>query len=189
LFFVMSLRSRAASARGRRCGATVSTPADELRGLNMAAVWGVVAFIVAVFGLGVQPWDALERALANHGPNEEEKTLIAFVAGYTLPLTGGVAVLTFAWLSGAARNVTPQTALVVGALTLIGAGLVAKELGLGLLPSTEFKPVNGPIYVALPGDVLQAYFNSYGFPLMICSVAIGAASAVQVERWAHAAAA
>lgn len=149
----------------------------------MPVIWTAAWVLVAIFAVGVEPWDALMQALANGGVNDEGYSVLAFVAGYTLPLTAAIGGLTLAWLLGAAEAHNSASVLTVVGLVLWGAGFAAAELGLGLLPSAAFQPVSGPPWVALPVNALQAYFASYGFPLMICSLAIGVAGAMQIAHW------
>jgi hypothetical protein len=110
---------------------------------------------------------------------------MAFVAGYTLPLTAAIGGLTFAGLLGAAKGQDPRIVVGVAGAVLWAAGIAAAVLGLGLLPSTAFQPVSGPLWYWLPATAVQAYSASYGFPLMICSLVIGVATAMQIERWLH----
>ncbi|HEX7300281.1 MAG TPA: hypothetical protein VF257_14890 [Solirubrobacteraceae bacterium] len=151
--------------------------------VNMTIVWSVVAFIVLVFGGFATPWQTISDLLENSGPSEEQQSVIAFVAGYTLPLTGATLVLVYAGLAGWFDDIDgPYVALICGAV-LIGAGLVAQYLGLGLLPRYSYDNLTGPPYIRVPLFALQGYFNTYGWALMLCSGAIGSACAVQLHKW------
>jgi hypothetical protein len=151
----------------------------------MGWIWTAAWALLAVLLLGVEPWDALRGALASNGPTDEQKSVMAFVAGYTFPLTLAFFGLTLAWLLGAAKDADVWAVGISVAGALWAAGALAAYIGLGLLPSSHFTPVSGPAYIALPADALQAYYNSYGLPLMVCSLALGVAGAIQIERWIH----
>jgi hypothetical protein len=183
-----SAKARAEDTPRARPGSTVPedrvpTPADGIRAIGMAWIWAFVWIVLAVALFGAEPWDAVRNALEASGPTDEQKSVMAFVAGYTFPLTLAFFGLTLAWLLGKARDAGPWAIGLTIFGALVGSGALAAELGLGLLPSSEFKPVSGPAYIALPADALQAYANSYGLPLMVSALALGMAGAVQVERW------
>ena len=57
--------------------------------------------------------------------------------------------------------------------------------GLGKIPDyeNEFWYVSGLIYMKPLIFVLGAYFNTYGFTLMLCSLAIGCAAAMHVYKF------
>jgi hypothetical protein len=161
------------------------TPADEFRSWSMSVVWGVVFFIVVVACGVFTPWDALQQLLLNQGVGDEGASLLAFVAGYTLPLTLGTGVVAFLFLLGAHRGSGPGVVAGTVAGILGGAGLLARALGLGLLPDyTGVTGVGAGVWKFLT-MVLQAYFNAYGWALAVSASAIGVASAMQVERWIH----
>jgi hypothetical protein len=150
----------------------------------MKWVWAAVFFVVVVFGGFMTPWQALQHLLQSRGAvGEEDASLIGFVAGYTLPLTAGVAVAAYLLLRGAFESWQgPYVALAVAGI-LAAAGLIAAYLGLGLLPDYEYRLPSGPPYVSIPLWVLQGYFNTYGWSLMICAAAIGLATALHVDAW------
>jgi hypothetical protein len=169
-------------------GAPLRQPtADASSGgdVNMTVVWSAVAFIVLVFGGFATPWDTLSELLQNRGPSEEQQSVMAFVAGYTLPLTVATLGLVYGGLAGWFEDVEPHVAAVIVGVVLIGAGLAAASLGLGLLPNYSLAQVSGPPYIAIPLFALQGYFNAYGWALMLCSLALGAASALQLHRWSR----
>jgi hypothetical protein len=154
-----------------------ATPADDLRWINMAWVWPSVFVIVTLVGGLMSPWDAIRRGM-NFG--EQEGLLIAFVAGYTLPLTVGTAVVAFLAL-GRYLPEGKWTAL-VPILILALAGALSAHFGLGLAPSYH-RWVSAPLPWSLLLTVLEGYFNSYGWALMICGVVIGCAAGLQLDRW------
>jgi hypothetical protein len=151
----------------------------------MGVIWALASVIVLVFGLGADPWDAARDALKNQGASEDSKSVMAYVAGYTLPFTAAMTGLTLAWLLGAAKGKGPWAVGGVITLALWGSAVAAADLGLGLLPSSAFEPVNGPWFIAFPADAFRSYGASYGGPLMVCSLAISVAAAIQFERWTH----
>jgi hypothetical protein len=106
------------------------------------------------------------------------------VAGYTLPLTAGVALASVLFLRGAFATMEhPGMRLLWVAGILFAAGLMAAYFGLGLLPAYEYRLPSGPPYISIPLWVLQGYFNTYGWTLMICACAIGIAIALHVDAW------
>jgi hypothetical protein len=161
------------------------TPADEFRSWSMGAVWGAVFFIVVVACRIFTPWDALQQLLENQGVGEEGKSLLAFVAGYTFPLTLGTGVLTFLFLRGAFRHASLGGAAIAVGVILGAAGLLARALGLGLLPDYSGVTGVGGGPFRLLTLVLGAYLNAYGWALALSAAAIGFASGMQVERWMH----
>lgn len=156
----------------------------------MKWVWGGVLAIVLLFGAGLTEWEVLRRLLDSGGTVDEEgASLIAFIAGYTLPLTAGAAFAALLFLRGAFASMEhPAGPLLIIAGILFCAGLLAAYFGLGLLPEYEYKLPSGPPYVSIPLWVLQGYFNTYGWTLMICAFAIGIAIALHIDAWyrAHA---
>lgn len=171
------------------------TLADELRPIGMTPIWVVTFFVVAILGGFFTPWETIERLIASRGVGEEEAALLAFIAGYTLPLTVGFGVIAFVALTGVANNFHPGVVAFGAALILLLSGRVAGELGLGLLPDYERLPYTAKLargpkpWPAQAGifllATLEGYFNTYGWPLMICALFIGGAGAIQVERWFH----
>ncbi len=151
----------------------------------MKWVWMVVFLLVAIFGYGVTPWDAVRALLENQGISDEDAQLIAFVAGFTLPLTVGSGVCVYLFLQGTFRSWHPVGVGFAVAGILFGSGGVAAQLGLGLLPSyaNNLPDAGGHPVARLLGWVVQGYFNTYGWPLMVCSLAIGVACALQVHAW------
>jgi hypothetical protein len=144
-------------------------------------LWIGAFIIVAIFGYGLTPWQVIESLMAEQGMGTGQQELMAFAAGYTLPLTVGFGVITYIALSGQAPHGPEKFA--GAALILAACGWAAGELGLGLPPDYTGARGTGPAYVYLPMLVLSAYFNSYGFGLMLSALALGVASAVQFDRW------
>jgi hypothetical protein len=162
---------------------TPLTPADELRSINMRWIW-IGTFLVVVFILRVlDPVQAVEFLLMNQGIGDAGARAIAFVAGFTLPLSVGFFVIWFIVLRGLHRGHSGITQAIGAAAILFVSGLFAKELGLGLLPVYPGRVVSGPPWITIPLYVLTGYLTSYGIELFICALAIGAAAALQVERW------
>lgn len=159
------------------------TPASDTNEVNMTIVWSIVAFVVVVIGGFATPWDTIATLLENAGPSDEQQTILAFVAGYTLPLTIATGGLVYAALEGWFDDVVWPWHLVIGGGVLFVAGIAAQVFGLGALPQYAHDFPGGPPYVSLPLWVVQGYFNSYGGALMISSVAIGTGSALQLRDW------
>lgn len=159
------------------------TAGESSRSLNMAWIWAAVLFVVAVVNGLLTPWDAIKTIIQDQGVGDEGAGLIAFAAGYTLPLTAGTVLLTYLGLRGAHRERSGPTVLIfVGAVFLV-AGLLSSTLGLGLAPDLSIRPRSAPPYVSLPLWALEAYFNRYGWPLMITGLVIGGAFGLQLYRW------
>jgi hypothetical protein len=157
-------------------------PADGIRTIPMGWIWASVFVVVAVFGLAITPWDAIGSLIQSEGVGENEASLIGFVAGYTAPLTAGLAFLAWLYVSGTARGMSGQIAgLTIGGV-LFATGLASAYLGLGQLPNYDARVPSGPPWVSIPEWVLQGYVNSYGWSLTIASAAIAVGLAIQVER-------
>lgn len=164
-----------------------NTPADELRSIPTKWMWVAVFFVIAVCNGLLTPWDSIRYLLEHKGLGDDGNSLIAFVAGYTLPLSVGFGVIVFLKLTGAESGISFPSQLFAAAVILYIAGEVARSLGLGLLPNYGVRPsVSVPGYARPLLIVLEAYFNTYGWPLMFSALAIGSASGIQVERWLHA---
>lgn len=161
------------------------TPADEFRTVSMSWIWIGVFAVVAVFGGFLTPWETITALLQSGGVGEKEATLIGFVAGYTLPLTVGLAVLIWIYVSGVGRGMNPQAAGLIIAGVLIATGAASAYFGLGQLPVYGAYHASGPPWVSIPAYVLQGYVNSYGWSLTIASAAIAIGLAFHVERWAY----
>jgi hypothetical protein len=160
------------------------TPADELRSVSMGAVWGVAFVVVVIFCGLLTPWDALLYLLANQGVGDEGAWILAFVAGYTLPLTFGTALIAFLFLRGFFRGHGLMSVVLTTAVVLAGSGWLAQALGLEMLPD-----YSGVTWAAeyglwgLLGLVLGAYVNGYGWALAVSATVIGFACGMHVERW------
>lgn len=162
-----------------------SALADELRGIGMGWIWSVALFVVFVFGGLLTPWEAVQYLLISQGVSEEGFWLLGFVIGYTLPLTVGFGLIALWILTGAGSEVNPWLQLGGATLILWLAGEVSRILGLGLPPGYRLWGGTGPIYLRPLTIVLKAYFNTYGWSLMICALVLGFVVAVQIERWWH----
>jgi hypothetical protein len=121
--------------------------------------------------------------LENQGVGDEGSSILAFIAGYTLPLTCGTAVIAFLFLRGFYRGHGPMPVVATVAVILASSGWLAQALGLGLLPDYSGVTGAGPGPWRLLTLVLEAYLNSYGWALAISATAIGFASGMHVERW------
>ncbi len=160
--------------------------ADEFRSIGMGWIWAITFFIVVVFGGILTPWEAIEHLIVNQGASEEGANLLAFVAGYTLPLTAGFSIIAFLVLTGIHKQFHYGVQLVGAAVILWLAGEAARSFGLGLLPDyTGWVRISGNPYLRPLLIVLNAYFITYGWALMVCALATGCAIAFQVERWLH----
>jgi hypothetical protein len=152
-----------------------SNLADELRPIKMGWIWGITSVIVFVFwGIHAQS-GVLQQLQITDNVNY-------FVAGYTLPLTVGFGVIAFLVLTGVAEKVHPYLSITGAAAILLAAGEGARAFGLGLLPEYREPIGSGPLVFF---RVLQGYFSTYGWPLMICALVLGCVAAVQIERWIH----
>ena len=159
-----------------------STPEAPSPEVNMTVVWSIVTVVVVGLCGFATPWDTIQTLLENGGPSDEQKDIVAFVAGYTLPLTAATFGLVYAALAGWFDEVEPPWHFVIVGGVLIGAGLLARELGLGLLPDYTGATFHGPPYVAIPLYAFEGYFNSYGWTLMVCSGSIGVGAALQARK-------
>lgn len=145
----------------------------------MKYVWGVVGFLVLVAVFGITPWDAISSMV-----NGDSAQAVAFVAGYTLPLTAGTFVSVW-WLLYRSRRgdgLGIPDFVLVGAI-LWASGFAASFLGLGVLPDFAGSSVSGHPAYALLVTALRAYINQYGWALALSSMAIGSALALQVDSW------
>jgi len=160
------------------------TPADSLRKIPTKVIWIAVLSIVVLFGGLMTPWDLIKQLIADGGIGESGVQILAFIAGYTLPLTVGFAVVLFLYLTGLNRGHHIFTQILAVAVILLVAGFFSKALGVGLSPDyLANKTVNTPWWpVTLLLFVLSAYVNSYGIPLMISALAIGGGVALNIER-------
>ena len=161
-----------------------STTEWRLQGSHMKWVWMVVFFIVAVVGLGATKWETIELLLDNQGVGEQGASILAFVAGYTLPLTAGAAIIVFLALRGVFERMHPFAGCVLAGFVLVVAGEVAKALGLGLLPEySATSTVGGPGQVRFLAWALGGYLNTYGWPLAVSALAIGTGAALHVDTF------
>ena len=150
--------------------------------VNMTLVWSGVVLVVFVFGGLATPWEVITELIANRGPSEGQASVVAFVAGYTLPLTAATFGLVYAAMAGAFRGVDPRAVAAIVGVVLIVAGIAANAIGLGLLPDYSAVTYHGPPYFAIPAFALEGYFNAYGWALMLSSGAIGSAAALHVAK-------
>jgi hypothetical protein len=158
-------------------------PADDLRGIPSSVIWGVTAVIVAICIFGFDSWDTARRVIESHGASIEDAQLLGFVAYLTLPLTVGTAIIVFGFLIGLQDRISLYWSYTLPALVLLGAAKIASEASLGL-------PLKEPLVQVSDGGIarplllaLSMYLSSYGFPLMIASIVIGVALAIQVAQW------
>ena len=167
---------------------TTLTVADQLRQIPMGIIWRITFVVVGVgAGLFTSWQDIGVHLIQNQGVGDEGAALLGFVAGYTLPLFVGFFILAFLAIkeSDFSRYGWPVLVLAL-AFILWVCGEAARALGLGLLPDYTYVALGEwPAQLRPLGYVLTAYFNSYGFGLMLCALALGVALAVQVERWVH----
>lgn len=161
--------------------------ADELRRIPLGLLWAVVFFIVVIFGWGFTPWAAIKHLIVNMGTGDGGGELLAFTAGYTLPLTAGFGLISFLLLTDRHKQYSTPAQLVGGAAILLVAGLVSHVLGLGLPPDFAGweEWMRYPLYISLPLVALSAYLKSYAIGLMISALAIGFGAAIWLERKVH----
>ena len=148
------------------------TLASQLKSTPISAVWAVAAVVVAICTSATK--DEIDLLL------EDRASFLAFWAGYTLPLTAAFAILGFLFLRGEHKGKSVHIVALTTAGTLFACGKAAEYLGLGLLP--EYRGVAPGAPPQLLAWVLGAYLNSYGWPLVISALALGAALAVWLAR-------
>jgi hypothetical protein len=158
--------------------------AEALRSIPSAMLWAIVAAVVLPLVGVVTPWEALLSLAQHQGVDDEMAFRLGFVAGFTLPLTLGSAVIVYLWLRGVFQQMPPPARFALAGLILIAAGMASRNAGLGLAPAA-FPLVSGPPYVSWPMTALRAYVNTYGWPLALAAVVVGVATAVQLERSIH----
>lgn len=156
---------------------------EQLHTIPSQWLWIGAFVIVAIFGYGLTPWEVIASLLESRGLGGDQQQQLAFAAGYTLPLTVGFAVITYLGLTGEFSQHSIYEQIGGAAIILAVCGWIAGELGLGLLPNYSGAYGTGPWYVRIPMLVLSAYFNSYGFGLMLSSLALGIAAAIEIDRW------
>ena len=61
-------------------------PSSLFNGKQMRWAWIATTLIVLIFGYGITDWEGIAAGL------HEGRSMVAFVAGYTLPLTVGTGV-------------------------------------------------------------------------------------------------
>lgn len=164
---------------------TASGASDRKLTLDqMKWVWIAAFVVVALFGFGMTQWEVIEHLIENEGVGEEGASMLAFAAGYTFPLAAGSGIVAFLAL----RNVFDQmywaSACLLVAGILLAAGALASELGLGLLPAYDsIAPNVSHPALRLLAWTVGGYFNTYGWPLMVSAVAIGAATALHSDAY------
>lgn len=150
----------------------------------MGWIWGITFFIVTgILGI-LDPIQAIKYLMENQGLGEEGASVIAFVVGYTFPLTVGFSVIIYSVLTGSHYRYDTRQQILIAAVILWVAGFLAQSFSFGLSPVYGWFP-SGPLWIALPVYVLVGYFTSYGFVLMVCALVLGGALAIQVDRWLH----
>jgi len=121
------------------------TIASALRAIPLTVVWVTVFFIVAVFGYGLTPWDAIAQIVESQGLGETEAALIGFAAGFTLPLCVAASLLFYLLLTGEASKHEARTTLGAVGGVLFLAGWLSSELGLSAYKLA--RPIAAPGYV------------------------------------------
>jgi hypothetical protein len=165
------------------------TPADKLRRIEIGWIWAAVAFFVLVVVLGIlSPVEAIKSLVVNQGVGDEEVNILAFIAGFTLPLTVGFGIIAFFVLTGLNQPYDAYKQAGAAGIILIVSGLLSQVFSVGLQPDLTPQPMPSmPLPFAILFFALRAYYTSYGLPLMISALAIGTAAALHVERWLHSA--
>lgn len=131
------------------------------------------------------PPNPYSRLLENNlGIGEAGQEAIAYVAGFTLPLTIGITIIMFSILKGWHRRYELEKQIMIATVILVACGFASWIFHLGL-PPLYGQYISGPPRISIPLYVISAYLNSYGIELMICSLAIGTGVALQLERWQH----
>ena len=160
------------------------TFADSIRNIDTKWIWGGALVIVLVVLRVFDPLQALAYVMENEGVGEEGASVLGMVAGFTFPMTLGLSVIMFAFISGKGLPERPEAQVVATAGVLFVSGLIGSALGWGLEPIYG-SAISAPFWIAFPMLVATAYLTTYGFPLSICAFVIGAAVAIQVERWLY----
>ena len=159
-----------------------ATFADSIRSIDMKWIW-IATFSVVVVILGVfEPLQTIAYLIENEGLGESGASALAMVAGFTFPMTLGFSVIMFVLVSGWELPWRLETKLVAADGVLFVSGFIADALSFGLLP-VYGRMISGPIWLAFPVFVAMGYLTSYGLELSICAFVIGAAVALQLERW------
>ncbi len=162
------------------------TLADELRGIDMKVIWGVVFGVVALFG-GQTIVQILSEFLSNQGGLGGEGIGFLFLkAVETFALTAGVACIAYFLMTGRHRNKNSNELMLWGAGILIGTALLGALLGVGLLPDFSRASQGGgyPLFRLLSA-VISAYAATHSFAQIISALLIGSALALQIERSLH----
>jgi hypothetical protein len=159
------------------------TFADKIRKIPMGFISALVFFIVAVFGLGMKPWEAALNLLSNQGVGEGEFNLLVYLFGYTLPLAVGFGIIAYLFLIGSHRGHEWYNQLGVALVILWVCGMASKLIGLGLAPNFSIaNAYKGHILLFLFSLVANGYIHTYGWPLVICAIALGISVAIWSER-------
>lgn len=161
---------------------TPRTNGDELRGISSGLIWGITFVVVAICAFGFEPVETLRHIIESRGVGADEATLLGFVAGLTLPLTLAIGIIAFLVLSQAPGTTDQLKLITISAVLLFGAAFIARKAQLGL-PLDDLVASGSPPQVLV--RTLFMYLSSYGFPLMLSSVTIGAACGIQAERLHH----
>jgi len=134
--------------------------------------WMFTSVIVLVFGRGLTPWEAIGRLVEDQGVGSETAATIGFVAGYTIPMTVGFIAIFYFLLKVDMNDADLKQVTGVCVGIMIATAVASHLLGLGQILdlSTYYSGVHPALGV--PAWVFASYFNVYGFPLMICSLAI-----------------
>jgi len=157
------------------------TFADDIRKIDMKWIWTAALVIVLVVLRVFDPLEALVYAIENEGMGEEGASVLGMVAGFTFPMTLGLSVIMFAFISGKGIPERPEAQLVAAAGVLFVSGLIGSALSWGLPPSYGHA-ISAPFWIAFPVLVATAYLTSYGLTLSICAFVVGTAIALQFER-------
>lgn len=143
---------------------------------QMKWVWMGVFAVVALFAGGMTKWEVIAHLVDNQGVGEEGAGMLAFLAGYTLPFFLATTVVALVYLREG------EVSLWVVIVVFIVAGHVASLLGLGLLAEYDYTPPDVPIPgVSILLRILGGYLDTYGWPLMVSSLAVGIGAALHID--------
>jgi hypothetical protein len=145
----------------------------------------ISVFIIIMLVLGIfNPVQTIEFLFENKGVGDAGAQAIAFIAGFTLPLTAGLTTIMLFVITGASSRYSFPTQLFGVSVILFISGFLGILFNLGLPPIYGQFPGGHPLF-AFFIYVLAGYATSYGIELSICSLAISTAFAIHLERLAN----
>lgn len=155
---------------------------DRCERRRLRLIWSVAFAITAVLGYGMTPWAVIGSLLETRGVDGGGAALLAAAAGYTLPVSAGVALslvlIDRGWYP---VNGYGRLSLFTGIFLLTTA--LAEGLGGDLAPADPSLPEAGNMFAVIGSHLLSTYLNTYGWGLLVSAVSIGVATAASVGVW------